>query len=156
MAYRTVLDTLFHALVRYAAPVLVFTAEEVWGMRFPEGGSVHLLEWPTLLTGEDHELQHKWDQIRGTRMLANEIIEPMRREKVIGSSLEVEYSYQGDFGDVDLAEVLIVSAVHKGPTGAVKTTHHKCGRCWRHLPDVAEDGDLCSRCDQVVAGMDAA
>jgi isoleucyl-tRNA synthetase len=31
MAYRTVLDTLFHALVRYAAPVLVFTAEEVWG-----------------------------------------------------------------------------------------------------------------------------
>jgi isoleucyl-tRNA synthetase len=33
MAYRTVLDTLFHALVRYAAPVLVFTAEEVW---FPD------------------------------------------------------------------------------------------------------------------------
>ncbi len=46
MAYRTVLDTLFHALVRYAAPVLVFTAEEVWGTRFPEAGSVHLLEWP--------------------------------------------------------------------------------------------------------------
>ena len=39
---------------------------------------------------------------------------------------------------------------------AVKTTHHKCGRCWRHLPDVAEDGALCSRCDQVVAAMDAA
>ncbi len=38
MAYRTVLDTLFHALVRYAAPVLVFTAEEVWGTRFPEAG----------------------------------------------------------------------------------------------------------------------
>src|SRR5690606_5357238 len=44
-AYRTVLDTLFHALVRYAAPVLVFTGEEVWGARYPEGGSVHLLEW---------------------------------------------------------------------------------------------------------------
>jgi isoleucyl-tRNA synthetase len=37
-----------------------------------------------------------------------------------------------------------------------RTTHHKCGRCWRHLPDVTEDGALCSRCDQVVAGMDAA
>ena len=46
MAYRTMLDTLFHALVRYAAPVLVFTAEEVWGTRFPDKGSVHLLEWP--------------------------------------------------------------------------------------------------------------
>ena len=45
-AYRTVLDTLFHALVRYAAPVLVFTSEEVWGTRYPDAGSVHLLEWP--------------------------------------------------------------------------------------------------------------
>ena len=38
MAYRTVLDTLFHALVRYAAPVLVFTSEEVWGTRYPDAG----------------------------------------------------------------------------------------------------------------------
>ena len=36
------------------------------------------------------------------------------------------------------------------------TTHHKCGRCWRHLPEVTEDGALCSRCDHVVAGIDAA
>ena len=45
-ANRTVLDILFHAMVRYAAPVLVFTSEEVWRTRYPEGGSVHLLEWP--------------------------------------------------------------------------------------------------------------
>ena len=50
-AYRTVLDTLFHALVRYAAPVLVFTSEEVWGTRYPEAGSVHLLEWPDVDAG---------------------------------------------------------------------------------------------------------
>ncbi len=53
-AYRTVLDVLFHALIRYAAPVLVFTAEEVWGTRYPPSesgaGSVHLLEWPTIPT----------------------------------------------------------------------------------------------------------
>src|SRR3569623_1985898 len=48
-AYRTVLDILFHALVRYAAPILVFTAEEVWQSRFPDDErSVHLLEWPEL------------------------------------------------------------------------------------------------------------
>ena len=87
-------------------------------------------------------------------MLANEVIEPLRRQKVIGSSLEVEYTYQGDPGDVDLAEVLIVSAVYQGPTAVRKTDRHKCGRCWRHLPEVTEDGALCSRCDQVVAGMD--
>ena len=186
MACRTVLDALFHALVRYAAPVLVFTAEEVWGTRFPDAGSVHLLEWPELpltsssrhpgegrdpsrttddgargemdprLRGDD-ELMGKWTQIRASRMLANEIIEPMRREKIIGSSLEVEYSYPGNPGDVDLAEIFIVSAVHAGqPTSATRTTHRKCGRCWRHLPDVPEDGALCSRCDHVVAGMDAA
>ena len=157
MAYRTVLDTLFHALVRYAAPVLVFTAEEVWGTRFPDGGSVHLLEWPPLIAREDAELVHKWAQIRGSRMLANEQIEPLRRDKVIRSSLEVEYSYPGDPGDTDLAEIFIVAAVHpKRETAVTRTTHHKCGRCWRHLPDVAEDGALCSRCDKVVAGMDAA
>ena len=47
-AYRTVLDTLFQALVRWLAPVLVFTTEEVWGTRYPDAGSVHLLEWPEL------------------------------------------------------------------------------------------------------------
>ena len=45
-AYRTMLDSLFHALVRWLAPVLVFTAEEVWATRYPDDGSVHLLEWP--------------------------------------------------------------------------------------------------------------
>src|SRR3546814_7446259 len=46
---RTVFDVLFHALVRYAAPILVFTAEEVWQARFPsDDGSVHFLEWPEL------------------------------------------------------------------------------------------------------------
>jgi isoleucyl-tRNA synthetase len=44
-SYRTVLDTLFHA-GPWAAPVLVFTAEEVWGTRYPDPESVHLLEWP--------------------------------------------------------------------------------------------------------------
>jgi isoleucyl-tRNA synthetase len=33
-----------------------------------------------------------------------------------------------------------------------KTAHHKCGRCWRHLPEVTEDGTLCGRCEDVVNG----
>ncbi|MEN9718603.1 MAG: isoleucine-tRNA ligase, partial [Pseudomonadota bacterium] len=154
MAYRTVLDTLFHALIRYAAPVLVFTAEEVWTSRYPDAGSVHLLEWPEVPATTVNVA--KWDAIRATRVLANEDIEPMRRNKEIGSSLEVEYTYEGDPGDVDLAEVFIVAAVHNGPTSVRKTTHHKCGRCWRHLPEVSEDGALCSRCNHVVSAMDGA
>jgi len=34
----------------------------------------------------------------------------------------------------------------------VKTDNHKCARCWRHRPDVASDGGLDARCDEVVNG----
>jgi isoleucyl-tRNA synthetase len=153
MAYRTVLDTLFHALVRYAAPVLVFTSEEVWQTRFPDEDSVHFSDWPEAPAVLDAALAEKWASIRASRMVATEQIEPMRREKIVGSSLEVEYTHSGAFGDVDLAEIFIVSAVHQGDSaGAVKTTNHKCGRCWRHLPEVVDDGALCDRCDTVVNG----
>lgn len=153
MAYRTVLDTLFHALVRYAAPVLVFTSEEVWQTRFPDADSVHFSYWPEVPAVLDAALAEKWSSIRGSRMLANEVIEQKRRNKEIGSSLEVEYSYPGDPGEIDLAEIFIVAAVHHGrETSAVKTTNHKCGRCWRHLPEVVDDGALCGRCADVVGG----
>ncbi len=59
------LDTLFHALVRWAAPVLVFTTEEVWGTRYPDADSVHLLEWPLIDTEwrEDPALEAKWAEL---------------------------------------------------------------------------------------------
>jgi isoleucyl-tRNA synthetase len=54
---------------------------------------------------------------------------------------------------IDLAELFIVSSVTLGEVLSVtKTDKHKCGRCWRHLPEVDEDGDLCNRCDTVVNG----
>ena len=172
MAYRTVLDTLFHALVRYAAPVLVFTSEEVWGTRFPDGGSVHLLEWPDF-TSRNPEFYLKpgniiprWRDIRDLRAQVTEAIEPLRREKVLGSSLEAVVELSSAQSGVehipvaDLDELLIVSSTRlKSPVGeqitVTRTTNHKCGRCWRHLPEVTEDSALCSRCDQVVSGMDS-
>ena len=156
-AYRTVLDTLFHALVRYAAPVLVFTAEEVWGMRYPDAGSVHLLEWPEIDAGwADAALSEKWAKVRQTRDQVNEHIEPLRRDKIVKSSLEAEISLPIDQGDVDFTEMFIVASVAKGDWGVVKTEHHKCGRCWRHLPEVAEDGALCGRCETVLAQTEGA
>jgi isoleucyl-tRNA synthetase len=153
-ACRTVLDILFHALVRYAAPVLVFTAEEVWSTRYPEGGSVHLLEWPNVPAESVDEA--RWQDLRALRATVNEAIEPLRRGKVLGSSLEAEVTVFHQAGDVDLAELFITSVVTCGPALHVaKTDHHKCGRCWRHLPDVAHDGALCARCDDVVAQIDS-
>ncbi|MXO60594.1 isoleucine--tRNA ligase [Altererythrobacter salegens] len=178
-ACRTVFDTLFHALVRYAAPVLVFTSEEVWGTRFPDAGSVHLLEWPGLpdsrhsreggnpgatpeldprLRGDDDE----WSRLRTLREQVTEAIEPLRREKVVRSGLEASvtvpaYAVPAGFSDEALAELFISGPVSRGSALSVtRTDNHKCGRCWRLLPEVTEDGALCARCDEVVASMDAA
>lgn len=154
-AYRTVLDTLFHALVRYAAPIICFTAEEVWQARYPsEDGSVHLLEWPELpaLPGDD-ALSTRWAEVRSLRTRVTEAIEPLRREKTVRSSLEAEVSVPALPLDEDaLAEAFIVAAVRPGDGVSVsRTDYAKCGRCWRHLPEVSADGGLCDRCDAVVS-----
>ncbi|MCF2515709.1 isoleucine--tRNA ligase [Sphingomonas sp. G124] len=153
-AYRTVLDTLFHALVRWAAPVLVFTSEEVWGTRYPDAASVHLLDWPEIDTiWRDDALEEKWAALRKLRVEVTEAIEPLRREKIIGSSLEAEVTVPSDADPALLAELFIVSSVSRGDAITVtKTGKHKCGRCWRLLPEVREDGDLCARCEEVVNG----
>ncbi len=153
-AYRTVLDVLFHALVRYAAPILCFTAEEVWQARFPsEDGSVHFLEWPDLpaLPG-DEPLGTDWADVRSLRASVTEAIEPLRREKKVKSSLEAEVTVpEMPLDAAALAETFIVARVGEGDEVTVtRTDYHKCGRCWRHLPDVAVDGDLCARCESVV------
>jgi isoleucyl-tRNA synthetase len=172
-AYRTVLDTLFHALVRWAAPILCFTAEEVWGTRFPDAGSVHLLEWPEVEAGwSDDDLRMKWERLRALRTQLTGQIEPLRREKVIGSSLEVDVNaIVYDPADatllrsVNFSELAIVgrTTISDGEVldaepapdarvrfETVKTEDEKCGRCWRHLPEVIEDGALCDRCKAVV------
>ena len=152
-SYRTVLDLLFHALVRYAAPVLCFTAEEVWQARFPsEDGSVHYLEWPEL-PALPTTLSTDWSAVRALRERVTEAIEPLRREKTVRSSLEAEVTVPAMPMDAgDLAEAFIVARVSTGDGVTVtRTDYHKCGRCWRHLPDVAQDGALCGRCARVVA-----
>ncbi|GGD61201.1 isoleucine--tRNA ligase [Erythrobacter arachoides] len=161
-AYRTVLDVLFHALIRYAAPVLVFTAEEVWGTRYPDGGSVHLLAWPEVPAAEADAA--RWAQLRTLRERVTEAIEPLRRDKVVRSGLEAEVAVPAaavpaGFSDADLAELFIsgVVARHDGDSVEVaKSDDAKCGRCWRLLPEVDEDGDLCARCETVVAELDTA
>ncbi len=164
-AYRTVLDMLFEALTRWLAPVLVFTAEEVWGTRHPEGGSVHMLDWPVIdLAWRDDALSAKMARLRVLRDDVYLQLEVLRRDKLIGSFLEAGVDLQVadedrfvELSNVDLAEMLIVGRVtvqktdgheglHVGPVG-----DEKCARCWRHLPDVAAETGVCSRCAEVVA-----
>jgi isoleucyl-tRNA synthetase len=152
-AYRTVLDVLFHALVRYAAPILVFTTEEAWQARFPDADSVHLLEWPDLpaIPG-DQVIATEWEDLRRLRAQVTEAIEPFRRDKVIRSSLEADVTVpEMPLSAADLSEAFIVAKVSHGPLAVARTEYLKCGRCWRHLPEVTTDGALCDRCTEVLS-----
>ncbi len=159
-AYRSVLDILFQALIRYAAPVLVFTAEEVWGTRYPARGSVHLLEWHPLPNWRDDALAARFIALRALRETVTEAIEPLRRDKTIRSSLEAEVTVPAGavpagFSEAALAELFITATVTRGQGDGVTVTpsaDKKCGRCWRLLPEVPEDGALCGRCASVVEG----
>jgi isoleucyl-tRNA synthetase len=149
-AYRTVLDTLFHALVRWLSPVLVFTAEEVWCTRCPDAGSVHLLEWPVVPQVDSDEA--RWTALRELRAQVTERIEPLRRDKVVGSSLEAEVWVPSDEDAELLEELFITSTVHRGDWKVVKTENRKCARCWRHRPDVDPATELDARCAELVNG----
>ena len=184
-ACRTVLDTLFHCLVKWLAPVLVFTAEEAWQARFPsEDGSVHLELFPDVpATWLDPALAAKWARVRAIRAVVTGALEVDRREKRIGSSLESAPTlYLDDAADaallagLDMAEISITSGLTlvtgSAPDGAFRLDDApgigvvtgaaegaKCGRCWQVLPEVGAHADhpaLCDRCHDAVTGVGAA
>ncbi len=106
----------------------------------------------------------RWAQLRELRENVMEAIEPLRRDKVIRSGLEADVVVPASavpegFSDADLAELFITASVARSDSDTVtvtRTDESKCGRCWRLLPSVAEDGDLCDRCEDVVATLDGA
>jgi isoleucyl-tRNA synthetase len=78
----------------------------------------------------------------------------MRREKILGSSLEavVHFPFGGlNISAEEFAELCIVSEAVDGQHAHIeRTSRNKCGRCWRYLPEVTEDGALCDRCEEFV------
>jgi isoleucyl-tRNA synthetase len=164
-AWRTVLDITFHALTRWLAPVMVFTAEEVWGTRYPDAGSVHLLEWPEIDAGwQDAALDKQFMLARKLREEVYLKLEELRRAKTVGSFLEASVTITTTRADriaalagLDLAELLLVADVSLTHADTESLTVEKadlakCARCWRHLPDVKPETELCGRCDAVVHG----
>jgi isoleucyl-tRNA synthetase len=162
-AARTVLDLLFDALTKWLAPVLVFTAEEVWLTRYPDAASVHLETFaPVGNDWLDGSVSHKWNRLRELRLLATNAIEPMRREKLVGSSNQVALTIAAASAEdralvagVDFAEICIVATVtvetaaEGASVTAAPTDLPRCDRCWRHLPVTPETG-LCGRCAEVI------
>ncbi len=177
---QTAMYEILRGLTSTMAPILSFTAEEIYeAMPGPKEKSVHLTDLPSLDLTLSDDAHEAWERILQLRGEVNKIIEPARNAKQIGSSLAADINIYGDFspdtilGDVnvDLAKIFIVSHVNfhplaefggepievnglgKAGIGMVPARGRKCGRCWNYREEVAEPGGLCARCDSIVAGL---
>jgi isoleucyl-tRNA synthetase len=164
---RSAQSALWHilqAFTKLMAPILSFTAEEVWQLLTKDAEqSIMLHTWHELPKPEgEGELLAKWSQIRGVRAEVTKALEELREAGKIGSSLqaEVELHCAGDKYDLlsslgdDLKFVLIASKVDVIKAAEEKlvaqaSAHGKCERCWHVREDVGsnlEHPALCGRC----------
>ena len=166
-ARRSAQSALWHilqAVTRLMAPILSFTAEEIW-TTLKQGESVMLDAWHELpAQTEEAELIGRWQQIRAVRGEVSRVLEDVRSTGGIGSSLQAEVDLRVDADTYDLLAalgedlkfVLICSKVAlakaDGSDTAIVATpsaHAKCGRCWHWREDVGRDAahpELCGRC----------
>ena len=164
----TVLYTVLSKSVRLLAPILSFTAEEVYdNMPYEDAESVHLTDFPAKNLIDDAALEAKWDKLLEVRDDVNKALEESRNEKVIGKSLEAAVEIYSNDGEVvellnsvdNLHQLFIVSSVevkeNDGVTydlATVKVTKaegHRCERCWNIVEEVNEEG-LCPRCASIL------
>ena len=158
-ASRSLLDILHLCLTAWLAPALPFTAEEAFCARYGDEASVHLTLFPDIpALWRDDSLAEKWTKIREIRTGVTGAIEAMRREKIIGSSLQAvaiipEFGREL-LGAEDWADICITSEAKFGlHTAAHEASGLKCERCWRVLPEVgsaAAHPTLCLRCCEAV------
>jgi isoleucyl-tRNA synthetase len=163
---QTALHQITHAMLRWMAPFLSFTAEEAW-TTFGKSESI-FLETFTDLGASNEALMNKWHAVQQVREIANKEIENKRTEGLVGASLQAElvihcegvaYDALASLGD-DLKFVFITSKVSlvkgEGLSVEVKASAAtKCERCWHYSDDVGHNPahpTLCGRCDSNLHG----
>ncbi len=167
-AAQNALHHLTHALVRWMAPILSFTGEEVW-TQLAGDDSVFLHTWYDLPAQTDEAgLLDRWTRIRAIRADVQKELETVRAAGGIGSSLQAEITLHAcsetqallaPLGD-DLRFVLIASQAHivAAEADRVEVTPSaakKCERCWHYRDDVDTHADhpgLCERCVSNLTG----
>jgi isoleucyl-tRNA synthetase len=174
---QTALYRIADALARMLAPILAFTADEIWE-NLPGASnrlaSVHLAEFPEARQGRDTRLLARWNQIFDVRDEVLRALEEARTAKLIGSSLEarVRLAARGDTYDLleqyrdQLRYIFIVSQVEVTRAGddarpvevrIERAAGQKCERCWNYSTRVG-DWDryptVCERCAAVLAEIE--
>ncbi len=173
---QTALFTILSGLTKLIAPVLSFTAEEIWD-HMPafadKEESVHLSGMPKVDESmKDEALAGKWEKIIALRQEVSKTMEQARRDKIIGHPLDAVVKITADGETFDFVEssrhflkdVFIVSEVEvikgNGPfiesenfkqlgIKVFKSTGVKCPRCWNYSKDIGADKnhlEVCARC----------
>ncbi|MBM3344030.1 MAG: isoleucine--tRNA ligase [Betaproteobacteria bacterium] len=180
-ARRSAQNALYHitqAVTRLMAPILSFTAQEVWETIQKTDASVFEQTWYQFGLPQDAKLlRERWSKLRALRSDVQKELETLRVAGRVGSSLqgEIDLHAEGEAHALlaslndDLRFVLITSraTLHGGSGGtasaglpgvgikASASTHAKCERCWHYRPDVgahAEHPQLCGRCHSNLFG----
>jgi isoleucyl-tRNA synthetase len=176
LSAQTALYKITDALVRLVAPILSYTADEVWGyMPKVEGrvGSVHLAEFPVadeVAPDSAAGLASDWSRLLQWRGGVLKRLEEARKEKLIGKALEATVEVEASDEEYELLisfierhkgqleELVNVSevAVKPSPGGSSfrevrveRSPETKCDRCWRYVSDVGPYGPwpaVCGRC----------
>jgi len=177
---QTAMYLMADGLTRLMAPILSFTADELW--RFMPGTreeSVHMALFPAreeLEPLRDAALVERWERLAAVREQVLGEIEPLRKNKQIGSSLQARVVISATKAELPLLEqyakqlpmLFIVSEVEVRPAPDDVEAHAeakprvtieraggvKCERCWRYVPKVSTDPDLaglCDRCQDAIA-----
>jgi isoleucyl-tRNA synthetase len=157
---QTALHQITHAMLRWMAPFLSFTAEEAWAT-FGASESIFLETYSDFKPQND-ALLAKWTRIREIRDAVNKDIEALRADGKVGSSLQAEVKLEANAADhviltslgEDLKFVFITSAMNLQASGSHKSevqpsSNTKCERCWHYVADVGanvEHPTICGRC----------
>ncbi|HEX8887840.1 MAG TPA: isoleucine--tRNA ligase [Pyrinomonadaceae bacterium] len=177
---QTALYRIADALARLLAPLMVFTADEIWENLPQASGderlaSVHLAELPQARGERDMEMASRWEKIFAVRDMVLRVLEEARIAKVIGSSLEarVNLSASGQTYNLlenylnDLRYIFIVSQVNLSRAeegGATENSGveikveraagEKCERCWNYSERVGESSRYPTVCERCVQALD--
>ena len=179
-AAQTVMWNILIGLLKFMAPVITFTADEIWLLIRRKGmaDSVHLTYFPDdKPRAEDTELLEKWDRLLRLRAAISKALEEARKKKTIGSSQEARVLLTGDGAllklaseDLNLIREMTISSIveitDKTDDGFIKpedadgllvkiehATGKKCQRCWNWWKDVGPHGaheEICDRCARVL------
>ena len=144
-----ILNILLNSLLKWFAPILTFTTEEIYQLVSKKYKSIHLEKFQIYPKKfKDEKLEKKWLELIKLRNICNVSIEEKRANKVIGSSLEAELnlklnsSYKKVISNIDLAELCITSKAEVTYDDKIdvdvstkKSLGEKCSICWKIKDD---------------------